>query len=73
MLGKTPEEDAVIEVNARPTVAYVGLRRLARFPIANLILGVPTPVAWRTGSVHYRADGTVDILPTSPAAERGDH
>jgi predicted ATP-grasp superfamily ATP-dependent carboligase len=65
VLGATPAEDTLIEVNARPTVAYVGLRRLARFLIPDLILGTPTQVAWRPGSVHYRSDG--GLQPSSAA------
>ncbi|MFM9196516.1 MAG: ATP-grasp domain-containing protein [Planctomycetia bacterium] len=60
VLGATPAEDTLIEVNARPTVAYVGLRRLARFLIPDLILGRPTQVAWQPGSVNYRSDGSAE-------------
>jgi len=58
ILGASPEHDTLIEVNARPTVAYAGLRRLARFNIANLILGHPARIEWRAGAIRYEADGT---------------
>jgi tyramine---L-glutamate ligase len=57
ILGDTSERDTLIEVNARPTVAYAGLRRLARFNIAHLILGHPARIEWRDGAVRYEADG----------------
>lgn len=60
VLGETPADDVVIEVNARPTVAYAGLRRLARFNIADVMLGRPTEIAWHRGIVRYRADGTCE-------------
>jgi tyramine---L-glutamate ligase len=58
ILGASPEQDTLIEVNARPTVAYAGLRRLARFNIAHLIMGHPARVEWLAGAVRYEADGT---------------
>jgi predicted ATP-grasp superfamily ATP-dependent carboligase len=57
ILGERPAQDTLIEVNARPTVAYAGLRRLARFNIARLILGLPTEIGWRAGTVRYQANG----------------
>jgi len=58
VLGENAADDMLIEVNARPTVAYAGLRRLAQFNIANLILGRPTHIAWRSGPLRYAADGS---------------
>jgi len=57
VLGDAPAEDVIIEVNPRPTVAYVGLRRLARFSIPQLIVGDRPTVAWGPGVVRYAADG----------------
>lgn len=58
VLGADPDGDAVIEINARPTVAYSALRRLARFNIADLLVGRPVPIDWHAGSIRYRSDGT---------------
>ena len=62
ILGVTPDQDTLIEVNPRPTVAYAGLRRLARFSIPELILGVPVCIDWRAGIVRFEADGTAEML-----------
>jgi predicted ATP-grasp superfamily ATP-dependent carboligase len=62
ILGERPEQDTLIEINARPTVAYAGLRRLARFNIAHVILGHPAPFEWRDGAVRYEADGTCQTV-----------
>jgi predicted ATP-grasp superfamily ATP-dependent carboligase len=58
VLGEDPDGDAVIEINARPTVAYSALRRIARFNIADLLVGRIVPMAWREGGIRYRSDGT---------------
>jgi predicted ATP-grasp superfamily ATP-dependent carboligase len=57
-------EDVVIEINPRLTTSYVGLRALARCNLAEALLavttGAPLPVmAWRPGTVRFRADGCV--------------
>ena len=62
ILGERPQQDTLIEINARPTVAYAGLRRVARFNIANLILGHPALVEWRDVAVRYQADGTCQTV-----------
>jgi predicted ATP-grasp superfamily ATP-dependent carboligase len=63
VLGAEARDDRVIEINPRLTVAYAGLRTLARFSIADLLLGRTSDRlrqrVWRSGSVRYRADGTV--------------
>ena len=61
VLGDDPSEDRVIEINPRLTVAYAGLRKLARFSIADLILGRGVAPAWRPGSVRYGAAGAVAV------------
>ncbi|MFM8890507.1 MAG: ATP-grasp domain-containing protein [Planctomycetia bacterium] len=58
VLGADADGDTVIEINARPTVAYSALRRLARFNIADLLVGRSVPTAWREGGIRYRSDGT---------------
>jgi len=57
VLGETPDGDAIIEVNPRPTTAYVALRRLADFSIPALILGRNPPIVWRPGGIRYTTDG----------------
>jgi predicted ATP-grasp superfamily ATP-dependent carboligase len=63
ILGERPEQDTLIEINARPTVAYAGLRRLARFSMPDLMVGHPVRIEWRPGTVRYQADGTCEMLP----------
>ena len=62
VLGENADDDMLIEINARPTTAYSGLRRLARFNIADLILGKPTQIGWHAGAVRYRSDGSYELL-----------
>lgn len=57
-------DDVVIEINPRLTTPYIGLRRLARFNVAEVMVGVaqgqPIPrLHWRAGRVDFRTDGTV--------------
>jgi predicted ATP-grasp superfamily ATP-dependent carboligase len=54
--------DAVIEINPRLTTSYVGLRRLARFNLAEALLAVvigsrPPYRDWGTEPITFRADG----------------
>lgn len=63
ILGERPEQDTLIEINARPTVAYAGLRRLARFSIPDLMVGNPVRIEWQAGAARYQADGTCEMLP----------
>ncbi|MBY0521947.1 MAG: ATP-grasp domain-containing protein [Gemmataceae bacterium] len=56
--------DRVIEVNPRLTTSYVGLRALARENLAEAMLCLvegrePPPLRWRSGTVHFQADGSV--------------
>ena len=62
ILGDDAEHDTLIEINARPTVAYAGLRRLARFNIAHLVLGHSARIEWRDGAVRYEADGSCQTV-----------
>ena len=62
ILGERPEQDALIEINARPTVAYAGLRRLARFSIPDLMVGNPVRLEWQPGAVRYQADGSCQTV-----------
>ena len=56
--------DAVIEINPRLTTSYVGLRRLARFNLAEALLaivsGAPIPsLRWRTQPIEFHSDGRI--------------
>jgi predicted ATP-grasp superfamily ATP-dependent carboligase len=56
--------DVVIEINPRLTTSYVGLRRLARFNLAEALLAVaagaaPSDWRWRTESIAFEANGRV--------------
>jgi predicted ATP-grasp superfamily ATP-dependent carboligase len=58
-------EDAVIELNPRPTTSYVGLRVAAHCNLAELLLriarGEPTaPPCWHDRPVRFWADGRVE-------------
>jgi (p)ppGpp synthase/HD superfamily hydrolase len=44
------------------SVAYAGLRRLARFSIPDLMLGNPVRIEWQPGGVRYQADGTCQTV-----------
>jgi predicted ATP-grasp superfamily ATP-dependent carboligase len=53
--------DVVLEINPRLTTSYVGLRRLARFNLAEALLALvtgsrPPSWDWRTGTIVFRAD-----------------
>jgi tyramine---L-glutamate ligase len=68
VLGPSADGDAVIETNARLTTSYVGLRALARFNLADALLAVvqgndPAAWEWRTGQVHFSANGAILRLP----------
>jgi predicted ATP-grasp superfamily ATP-dependent carboligase len=57
--------DAVIEINPRLTTSYVGLRRLARFNLAEALLATATgsrmpDCMWRSETIRFHADGRVD-------------
>jgi predicted ATP-grasp superfamily ATP-dependent carboligase len=56
--------DAVIEINPRLTTSYVGLRRWARFNLAEAVLAVvqgePVPeLLWRQGTLRFAPDGEI--------------
>lgn len=63
VLGAEARDDRVIEINPRLTVAYAGLRALARFSIVELMLGrapvEPGNRVWRSGGVRYDAAGNI--------------
>lgn len=56
--------DAVIEINPRLTTSYIGLRRLARFNLAEALLAAvtdsrPPAWSWRSEPVVFAADGRI--------------
>jgi tyramine---L-glutamate ligase len=60
-------EDYVIEINPRLTTSYVGFRALAESNLAEAMLqagqGLEVKdLRWRSGSVEFNADGTVDLF-----------
>ncbi len=62
ILGAEPPADRIIEVNPRLTTSYIGLRRLADFNIAEMLLRVVRgemlpALAWRLGAVEFTPDG----------------
>lgn len=63
VLGTEARDDRVIEINPRLTVAYAGLRALARFSIVELMLrrapGETGNRTWRSGAVRYNAAGDI--------------
>lgn len=68
--------DYAIEINPRLTTSYVGLRALADFNLAEVMLRVAAgePVGdlrWKPGKVAFRPDGTFDLVPPRPQEFRG--
>jgi predicted ATP-grasp superfamily ATP-dependent carboligase len=66
ILGEAEDgsDDVVIEINPRLTTSYVGLRRLARFNLAEAMLAVvtgsPLPAfRWHSGPIVFSADGRI--------------
>lgn len=59
--------DCAIEINPRLTTSYLGLRRLADFNLAEVMLrGEPAgELRWKPGRVRFRPDGTLDYDPTA--------
>jgi predicted ATP-grasp superfamily ATP-dependent carboligase len=61
-------EDYAIEINPRLTTSYVGLRRLAKFNLAEAMLrvvnGEPIEPLWKAGRVRFTPDGVVSADPT---------
>ncbi|MHB1422438.1 MAG: ATP-grasp domain-containing protein [Gemmataceae bacterium] len=61
--------DAAIEINPRLTTSYLGLRRLARFNLAEALLAVATgsprpPWGWGTDAIVFDADGRLVVQPS---------
>ncbi len=60
VLGDSAAADCAIEINPRPTVAYVGLRRLCLTSLARAILDPATPLAWDRRALCYDAAGKLE-------------
>jgi len=63
-MGNDAGADSVIEINPRLTTSYVGLRRLAEFNIAEMMLRLVRAerlpaIHWRPGPVAFTPDGIV--------------
>jgi predicted ATP-grasp superfamily ATP-dependent carboligase len=59
IMGEMAEQDCVIEINPRLTVAYVGLRKLCKSNLAAAMLDHAAPLDWHEGRVSYDASGTI--------------
>jgi len=65
--GEDSPGDCVVEVNARLTTSYVGLRALAATNLAeHWLRGIhgefPAAPEWRAGGVRFTPDGAVELL-----------
>ncbi|WP_145217830.1 ATP-grasp domain-containing protein [Stieleria sp.] len=64
ILGETPSDDYIIEINPRLTTSYVGLREMIHGNLAARLFDIETgPVSCKASvnSVHWTADGKVKI------------
>jgi predicted ATP-grasp superfamily ATP-dependent carboligase len=64
VLAEDARNDCIIEINPRLTTSYVGLRRLARFNIAEELLRLvrgeeSRTLAWRQEAIAFLPDGRV--------------
>jgi predicted ATP-grasp superfamily ATP-dependent carboligase len=64
VLAQDEADDAIIEINPRLTTSYVGLRRLARVNLMQILLDIVQGrlidlPRWHPGTVQFDADGTI--------------
>jgi tyramine---L-glutamate ligase len=59
ILTDDPADDVVVEINARPTMAYVGLARLCTASIARALIDPDAPLAWKPAELAFEADGRI--------------
>lgn len=59
ILGDKPADDVVVEINARPTMAYIGLARLCTTSIARALIEPDAPLAWKAAELAFEADGRI--------------
>ncbi len=62
VLGERPEEDAVIEINPRLTLSYVGLQHLCRDNMAAAMLDPRAPLSWSPGPIRFDSTGRIEEL-----------
>lgn len=60
-------QDYAIEINPRLTTSYVGLRTLADFNLAEVILqtamkNLDVPLAWKAERIRFRPDGSIQRI-----------
>jgi hypothetical protein len=48
-----------VEINARPTMAYVGLARLCTTSIARALIEPDAPLTWKAAQLAFEADGRI--------------
>ena len=59
ILCDNPADDVVIEINARPTMSYVGLRHLCKTSVAMALIDPAAPLDWRDGPVQFDESGRI--------------
>lgn len=62
VLGDSPEQDSVIEINPRITMAFTGLRHLCSSNLALPLLDPTATVQWNSGAVEFDATGRATVL-----------
>lgn len=70
VLGDSPSDDCVIEINPRLTTSYVGLREIINGNLAARLFDLETgPVSCKVGvnSVRWQPDGSVQLNSPLPA------
>ncbi|MCC7145387.1 MAG: ATP-grasp domain-containing protein [Phycisphaeraceae bacterium] len=60
ILAENPDDDVVLEVNARPTLSYLGLRQLCTKSVAMALVDEHAPLAWREERLRFAVDGRVE-------------
>ena len=71
VLGPTPADDVVIEINPRLTTSYAGLRKATTENIAAAMLAVagdgtsPPPIIWNRRPLRFSPDGKVSYKAVS--------
>ena len=59
ILGDSPDDDRVIELNPRLTLSYVALSGMCATNLADLMLDPDALVSWSDRTVRFDADGTL--------------
>ncbi len=61
LLGESPEQDAVVEINPRITMSFIALQLLCATNLARAILDPVAPLSFRDSALSY--DGNGQLLP----------